>query len=293
VSAAAATTEAGKAREAAAVAAAAAAKSAGVTTETKELEDPCDVDAMSLDALVDASKRFPAWAWPYGTFIVFSCVFLFSHFASFIVTHLRTTQSNSHFSALSRISVRLSEGNFHNRHPLRLLNRHGGACGATQGGDSRRCRRHSCRAGKLRLLLVFVVFMLSALRFDDERAREAIQSADTHRCRRHSCSTGKLHVRVYVRVCHCFEFVMFVFIAHTLIILFSFQQAAIIATMAFNFGPVHALTVWAAFCISTAAVFITFSQVSHIPDMVAKWRPTVPEVRCVHVMLLYIPWSTH
>lgn len=56
-------------------------------------------------------------------------------------------------------------------------------------------------------------------------------------------------------------------------------QVLLITWMASSFGLARALAVWVSYLFGNGMIFITFSQVSHIPDMVAKWRPTVPEFR--------------
>jgi len=54
-------------------------------------------------------------------------------------------------------------------------------------------------------------------------------------------------------------------------------QAAIITYMTCTIGFLSAIAVWMSYLFGNGMIFITFSQVSHIPDMVRKWRPTVPE----------------
>ena len=56
-------------------------------------------------------------------------------------------------------------------------------------------------------------------------------------------------------------------------------QALLIGWMCTRHGIAHALAVWLSYLFGNGMIFITFSQVSHIPDMVQKWRPTVPEFR--------------
>jgi len=56
-------------------------------------------------------------------------------------------------------------------------------------------------------------------------------------------------------------------------------QATIIGYMTYNHGIYTAISCWIAYLFGNGLMFVTFSQVSHIPCMTKAWRPTASKMK--------------
>lgn len=56
-------------------------------------------------------------------------------------------------------------------------------------------------------------------------------------------------------------------------------QASIISYMAYTHGIARALGLWASYIFGVGSLFITFSQMSHIPCMTEHWRPMASKMK--------------
>ena len=56
-------------------------------------------------------------------------------------------------------------------------------------------------------------------------------------------------------------------------------QMSIIGYIAYHHGAVRAVACWIAYLFGNGMLFVTFSQVSHIPCMTKAWRPTANKMK--------------